>query len=39
MFDISIIRILTTRSDKSFKEHLLDVMPKFIVDCEFQSRL
>ena len=39
MFDISIIPILTTRSDKSFKEHLLDAMPKLIAECKFQSRL
>ena len=39
VFDISSILILTTRSDKSFIEHLLHVMPKLVSDLEFQSRL
>ena len=39
MFDISSIPILIMRSDKSFIEHLLHVMPKLISDLEFQSRL
>ena len=39
VFDISSILILTTRSDKSFIEHLLHVMPKLVSDLEFQSWL
>ena len=32
MFQISSIPILTMRSDKSFIEHLLHVMPKLVSD-------
>ena len=39
MFDISSNPILTMRSDKSFIEHPLHVMPKLVSDFEFQSRL
>ena len=39
MFDISSIPVLTMRSDKSFIEYLLHVMPKLVSDFEFQSRL
>ena len=39
MFGISNIPVLTMRSDKSFIEHLLHVMPKLVSDLEFQSRL
>ena len=39
MFDISIIPILTARSDKIFIEQLLHVMSKLVSKFEFQSRL
>ena len=39
MFDISNIPILTTRSDKTFIEQLLHIMPKLISEFEFQSWL
>ena len=39
MFDISSIPISTTISDKSFIEHLPQVMSKLVPEFEFQSRL
>ena len=39
MFDISSIPILTAISDKSFIEHLPQIMPKLVPEFEFQSRL
>ena len=39
LFDISSILILTTRSDKSFSEQLLHIMPKLVSKFKFQSRL
>ena len=39
IFNISSIRILAMRSEKSFIENLLHVMPKLVSDLEFQSRL
>ena len=39
MLDISSVLILTMKSDKSFIKNLLHVRPKFISECEFQSRL
>ena len=39
MFDVSSIPISSTVSDKSFIEHLPQVMPKLFPEFEFQSRL
>ena len=39
MFDISSIPILTTRSDNSFSEQLLHVMPKLVSKFKFLYRL
>ena len=39
MFDISSILISTKISDKSFIEHLLQIMLKLDPELEFQSRL
>ena len=39
MFDISSIPTLITISDKSFIEHLPEVMQKVVPEFEFQCRL
>ena len=39
MFDFSSIPISTAIYDKSFIEHLPQVMPKLVPEFEFQSRL
>ena len=39
MFHISSIPILIMKSDQSFIDHLLHVIPKLVSDFEFQSRL
>ena len=39
MFDISSIPLSTTISDKSFIEHLPQVMPKLVPEFDSQSRL
>ena len=39
VFDISSILVLITISDKSFIEHLPEVMPKLVPEFEFQCRL